>query len=57
MDSAVSAVKEQVRDVAGLADRLREEIATVIVGQCYLVDRLLVALRPRRARRRDATRP
>jgi len=44
MDSAVSAVNDRVRDAAAFAYRLREEIGTVIVGQRYMVDRLLVAL-------------
>jgi MoxR-like ATPase len=44
MDTAVATLNDQVKDASGFAYRLREEIGTVIVGQRYLVDRLLIGL-------------
>ncbi|MFN8543570.1 MAG: MoxR family ATPase [Candidatus Binatia bacterium] len=44
MDRDISTINDQVKDAAAFAYRLREEIATVIVGQRYLVDRLLIGL-------------
>ena len=55
MDAGITAINDRVREGSAFAYRLREEIATVIVGQRYLVDRLLIGLlaeRPRAARRR-----
>jgi MoxR-like ATPase len=44
MDAGITAINERVREGSAFADRLRREIATVIVGQQYLVDRLLIGL-------------
>jgi MoxR-like ATPase len=44
MEASVSAVNDRVRDASAFAYRLREEIGNVIVGQRYLIDRLLVGL-------------
>jgi MoxR-like ATPase len=44
MEASVSAVNDRVRDASAFAYRLREEVGTVIVGQRYLIDRLLVGL-------------
>jgi len=44
MDTSVSAVNDRVRDASAFAYRLREETGNVIVGQRYLIDRLLVGL-------------
>jgi MoxR-like ATPase len=44
MDSGISAVNDRVRDASAFAYRLREEIGNVVVGQRYLIDRLLVGL-------------
>ena len=44
MDAGITAINERVREGSAFADRLRREIATVIVGQHYLVDRLLIGL-------------
>jgi len=44
MEQGISAINEQVREASGFAYRLREEIGKVIVGQRYLVDRLLIGL-------------
>jgi MoxR-like ATPase len=44
MDVGITAINERVREGSGFAVRLREEIATVIVGQRALVDRLLIGL-------------
>jgi MoxR-like ATPase len=40
----VSAVNDQVKDASAFVYKLREEIGKVIVGQRYVVDRLLVGL-------------
>ena len=44
MDSGVASINDQVKDASAFAYRLREEIGTVVVGQRYLVDRLLIGL-------------
>ncbi len=44
MDAGITAINDRVREGSAFAYRLREEIATVIVGQHYLVDRLLIGL-------------
>jgi len=44
MDAGITAINERVREGSAFAYRLREEIATVVVGQRYLVDRLLIGL-------------
>jgi MoxR-like ATPase len=44
MDAGITAINDRVREGSAFADRLRAEIATVIVGQRYLVDRLLIGL-------------
>ena len=44
MDTGIASINERVRDASAFAYRLREEIAQVVVGQRYLVDRLLIGL-------------
>ena len=44
MDAGIATINDQVKDASAFAYRLREEIGTVIVGQRYLIDRLLVGL-------------
>ena len=44
MDAGITAINERVKDEAACLYRLREEMSRVIVGQRYLVDRLLVGL-------------
>jgi MoxR-like ATPase len=44
MDGDIAAINERVREGSAFAYRLREEIATVIVGQRALIDRLLIGL-------------
>jgi MoxR-like ATPase len=44
MDEGIIAINDRVREGSAFAYRLREEIATIIVGQRYLVDRLLIGL-------------
>jgi len=44
MDTGIAAINEHVKEASAFAYRLREQIGTVIVGQRYLVDRLLVGL-------------
>jgi MoxR-like ATPase len=44
MDAGIATINDQVKEASAFAYRLREEIGTVIVGQRYLVDRLLVGL-------------
>jgi MoxR-like ATPase len=44
MDTGIASLNDRVRDASAFAYRLREEIAQVVVGQRYLVDRLLVGL-------------
>src|SRR2546427_10895787 len=44
METGIAAINERIKDAAAFAYRLREQIGTVIVGQRYLVDRLLVGM-------------
>jgi MoxR-like ATPase len=44
MDTGIASLNDRVRDASAFAYRLREEIAQIVVGQRYLVDRLLVGL-------------
>ena len=44
MDAGVTAINDRVKEEAACLYRLREEIGRVIVGQRYLVDRLLIGL-------------
>ena len=44
MDTHITTVNERIKEASAFTYRLREEIGTVIVGQRYLVDRLLVGL-------------
>jgi MoxR-like ATPase len=44
MDTGIATINDQVKEASSFAYRLREEIGTVIVGQRYLIDRLLVGL-------------
>jgi MoxR-like ATPase len=44
MDAGITAINERVQQEAAALYRLREEIGRVIVGQRYLVDRLLIGL-------------
>src|SRR5438046_8797856 len=44
METGIAAINERIKDAAAFAYRLREEMGTVIVGQKYMVDRLLVGL-------------
>ena len=44
METGITAINERVKEEAACLYRLREEIGRVIVGQRYLVDRLLVGL-------------
>jgi MoxR-like ATPase len=44
MDQEVSAIGDRVKEASGFVYRLREEIGKVVVGQRYVVDRLLVGL-------------
>ena len=44
MDRDVQSIAAQVQDASGFVYGLREEIAKVIVGQRYVVDRLLIGL-------------
>ncbi len=44
MDAGITAINERVQQEAAALYRLREEIGNVIVGQRYLIDRLLVGL-------------
>src|SRR5262245_21905057 len=44
MDAGITAINERVQQEAAALYRLREEIGQVIVGQRYLVDRLLIGL-------------
>ncbi len=44
MDAGITAVNERVQQEAAALYRLREEIGRVIVGQRYMVDRLLIGL-------------
>ena len=44
MDAGITAINERVTEEAACLYRLREEIGRIIVGQRYLVDRLLIGL-------------
>ena len=44
MDGDISAINERVQEEAAVLARLREEIGQVIIGQRYLVDRLIIGL-------------
>lgn len=44
MEEKIAAVGERIKQESVFAYRLREEIAKVIVGQRYLIDRLLIGL-------------
>jgi len=44
MDTGIAAINERIKEGSTFLYRLREEIGTVIVGQRYLVDRLLIGL-------------
>ena len=44
MDTAIATINDQVKEASGFAYRLREEIGTIIVGQRYLIVRLLIGL-------------
>ena len=44
MDTDIASINDQVKDASAFAYKLREEIGTVVVGQRYLVDRLLIGL-------------
>ena len=44
MTSSVEAIRKMVEEQSRFVDRLRQEIGRVIVGQQYMVDRLLVGL-------------
>src|SRR5262245_24688057 len=44
MEQGITAVNEQVKESSAFVYRLREEIGKVIVGQRYVVDRLLIGL-------------
>jgi MoxR-like ATPase len=44
MNAGVTAINDRVRDESACLYRLREEIGRVIVGQRYLVDRLIMGL-------------
>src|SRR5258707_3628289 len=44
MDTGIAAINDHVKEASAFAYRLREEVGNVIVGQRYLIDRLLVGL-------------
>jgi MoxR-like ATPase len=44
MDQGISAVNDQVKEASAFVYKLREEIGKVVVGQRYVVDRLLIGL-------------
>ncbi len=44
MDAGITAINERVKEEAACLYRLREEMGRVIVGQRYLVDRLMIGL-------------
>jgi MoxR-like ATPase len=44
MDTGIARINDQVKEASAFAYRLREEIGTIIVGQRYLIDRLLIGL-------------
>jgi MoxR-like ATPase len=44
MDAGITAINDRVKEEAACLYRLREEIGRIIVGQRYLVDRLMIGL-------------
>ncbi|MGH7786283.1 MAG: AAA family ATPase [Candidatus Binatia bacterium] len=44
MDTDIGAVNEKVQDASAFVYKLREEIGRVVVGQRYIVDRLLIGM-------------
>jgi MoxR-like ATPase len=44
MTTSIATVNDRVQEASALAYRLREEIGTVIIGQRYLIDRLLIGI-------------
>ncbi len=44
MDSGIAAINDHVKEASAFTYRLREQIGAVIVGQRYLVDRLLIGM-------------
>jgi len=44
MDQGISAVNDRVKEASAFVYKLREEIGKVVVGQRYVVDRLLIGL-------------
>jgi len=44
MTATVEAIRRKVEESSGFVSRLREEIAHVVVGQQYMIDRLLVGI-------------
>jgi len=44
MDSGIAAINDHVKDASAFTYRLREQIGGIIVGQRYLIDRLLIGL-------------
>ena len=44
MDAGIAGINERIKEASAFVYRLREEIGAVIVGQRYLVDRLLIGL-------------
>jgi MoxR-like ATPase len=44
MDRDIGTVNEQVQDASAFVYRLREEIGRIVVGQRYVVDRMLIGL-------------
>src|SRR5881409_3524164 len=44
MDTGIASINDQVKDASAFAYKLREEMGTVVVGQRYLVDRLMIGL-------------
>jgi MoxR-like ATPase len=44
MDTGIATINDRIKEGSTFLYRLREEIGTVIVGQRYLVDRLLIGL-------------
>jgi MoxR-like ATPase len=44
METGIATINDQVKEASAFSYRLREQIGSVIVGQRYLVDRLLIGL-------------
>ena len=44
MDAGITAINERVKEEGACLYRLRDEIGRIIVGQRYLVDRLMIGL-------------